>query len=185
MGKEWGDCIMTTSLKKEHEKIMKEQNLNPAGFSMSDFHTGGVDFSTDSEYLKMKENNEYELNIPDDTKIDWSGAQSDWITGKLYEAPNPNELKFSNYAEEYNFSEDVVIKELTQYIGSTYSSHYTNNNNSIQALDIWKARGTMTDSCIDTSIKYLLRYGKKEGKNRKDLLKAAHYLILAIANESS
>ncbi len=41
----------------------------------------------------------------------------------------------------------------------------------------------MSDSCIDTTIKYLMRYGKKSGKNRKDLLKAAHYIVLALGNE--
>jgi len=140
--------------------------------------------SSDYVITNSSDTSNYKLNIPADTKIDWAGAQADWVDNKLMDnPPDPNELKFSNYAEEYNYSEDIVIKELTQYIGSTYSSHYTNSNNSVQGLDIWKARGTMTDSCIDTSIKYLLRYGKKEGRNRKDLLKAAHYIILALGNE--
>jgi hypothetical protein len=29
-------------------------------------------------------------------------------------------------------------------------------------------------------IKYCQRYGKKEGKNRKDLLKVVHYAIMAL-----
>jgi hypothetical protein len=28
-----------------------------------------------------------------------------------------------------------------------------------------------------------MRYGKKGGKNKKDLLKAIHYLVLALGNE--
>lgn len=88
-------------------------------------------------------------------------------------------------SDEYKYDEDVVLTEIEEYIDSTYKGHYTNKNNSVQGLDIWKARGTMSDSCIDTSIKYLLRYGKKEGRNRKDLLKAAHYIILALGNERS
>jgi len=88
-------------------------------------------------------------------------------------------------SEECKYNEDIVLTEIEEYIDSTYKGHYTNKNNSVQGLDIWKARGTMTDSCIDTGIKYLLRYGKKEGKNRKDLLKAAHYIILALGNERS
>ncbi len=82
-----------------------------------------------------------------------------------------------------SFSELGVITELEEYIISTYSQHYTNDINNIQALDVWQARGTMTSSCIDTTIKYLMRYGKKDGSNRKDLLKAAHYIILALGNE--
>ena len=33
------------------------------------------------------------------------------------------------------------------------------------------------------AIKYLARYGKKNGKNRKDLLKAVHYVILLMSSE--
>ena len=33
------------------------------------------------------------------------------------------------------------------------------------------------------AIKYLARYGKKNGKNRKDLLKAVHYVILLMSED--
>ena len=33
-------------------------------------------------------------------------------------------------------------------------------------------------------MKYLARYGKKQGANRKDLLKAMHYVVLALWSES-
>ena len=184
------------SLKSEHDNLMKEHELDPDRFKLSDYHnTKGEGYQCEMSFNEWKDsadyvitnsydNSNYKLNIPDDTKIDWTEAQTDWINNKMYEStPSKDELKFSNYAEEYNFSEDIVIKELTQYIGSTYSSHYTNSNNSVQALDMWKSRGSMTNSCIDTTIKYLMRYGKKDGKNRKDLLKAAHYIILALGNE--
>ena len=32
--------------------------------------------------------------------------------------------------------------------------------------------------CRGAAIKYLIRFGKKEGKNEKDLLKCLHYVIL-------
>ena len=34
-------------------------------------------------------------------------------------------------------------------------------------------------------MKYLARYGKKDGKNRKDLLKAMHYIILMMYAEDT
>ena len=120
-------------------------------------------------------NNNIKLDIPQDTKIDWT-TDSEYLN------------MFPNYvvrSEKYKYNEDIVLAEIEEYIDSTYKSHYTNDNNSTQALDIWKARGSMSNSCIDTGIKYLVRYGKKEGKNRKDLLKAAHYIILALGNERS
>lgn len=34
--------------------------------------------------------------------------------------------------------------------------------------------------CIGNILKYAQRYGKKEGCNRKDLLKVIHYAIMAL-----
>ena len=36
--------------------------------------------------------------------------------------------------------------------------------------------------CIGNIIKYAQRYGKKDGYNRKDLLKVLHYGIMALHN---
>ena len=83
----------------------------------------------------------------------------------------------------YKFNEDEVLRQLTKYIDSTYSEHYTNKNNNVQALDVYQARGTLTNTAIDNAIKYLMRYGKKEGLNRKDLLKSLHYIVIALGNE--
>ncbi len=84
---------------------------------------------------------------------------------------------------KYKFGEDKVMQDLTNYIDDTYSGHYTNENNMVQALDIFEARGTLSSTAIDNAIKYLMRYGKKEGKNRNDLLKTLHYIILATGFE--
>ena len=40
----------------------------------------------------------------------------------------------------------------------------------------WKIETTSRD----TAIKYLARYGKKGGKNRKDIMKAMHYCVLML-----
>ena len=83
----------------------------------------------------------------------------------------------------YKFNEDNVVCELREYIDSTYGQHYTNLHNKVQALDVYQARGTLTNTAIDNSIKYLMRYGKKDGLNQKDLLKAMHYIVIAMGNE--
>jgi hypothetical protein len=36
--------------------------------------------------------------------------------------------------------------------------------------------------CIGNIMKYAQRFGKKDGKNRKDLLKVIHYGIMALHN---
>lgn len=77
----------------------------------------------------------------------------------------------------YKYSEDKFINELSQYIASTYNSHYIVKEN-IQTLDLWESMDIAKENCIGNALKYLMRYGKKEGNNKKDLLKAIHYIIL-------
>jgi|TARA_S200002703_G_scaffold2466_2_gene3867 hypothetical protein len=81
---------------------------------------------------------------------------------------------------EFKFDEDKILDEVYHYLSSTYSQHYTSNKSNIQAVDIWNSLGTLESTARDNALKYLLRYGKKDGKNRKDLLKAIHYIVLMI-----
>lgn len=77
----------------------------------------------------------------------------------------------------YNYNEDKILEEIRAYVDSTYSQHYVGNKQ-IQIIDFWESLGTLETTARDNIIKYVARFGKKGGKNRKDLLKAAHYLIL-------
>jgi|TARA_B100000953_G_scaffold251444_1_gene214228 hypothetical protein len=83
----------------------------------------------------------------------------------------------------WRYGEGPVLEELLEHLKSTYKSHYTNDQNDIQTIDVFAYRGTLATTSIDNAIKYLMRYGKKNGKNELDLIKAIHYLILAIAFE--
>lgn len=77
----------------------------------------------------------------------------------------------------YKYNEDSLIQEVREYIDSTYGQHYVADKE-VQVVDLWKALGTLETTARDTAVKYLCRYGKKDGKNKKDLLKAIHYIIL-------
>lgn len=80
-------------------------------------------------------------------------------------------------AIDYKYKEDVSIDKLVGYINSTYGQHYVGNGD-IQTVDFWESLGSLETTARDTAIKYLARYGKKGGRNEKDLLKAMHYIIL-------
>ena len=90
-------------------------------------------------------------------------------------------LKFSK--GQYNYNEPEILQELVDYVDSTYGQHYVNEG--IQVVDVWQSMGSLNTTARDTAIKYLARYGKKEGKNRKDLLKAMHYIILMMYAEDT
>jgi len=80
------------------------------------------------------------------------------------------------------YNEDEILNEAFNYIKSTYGQHYAGDQE-IQLFDYWKSLGIMTPVAVGTAMKYLARFGKKEGANRKDLLKALHYTVLAMHNE--
>jgi hypothetical protein len=82
--------------------------------------------------------------------------------------------------EVFTRNEDIILTDMIDYIEATYSEHYVGENN-IQAIDVWESLGSLETSARDTAIKYLMRYGKKDGKNVKDLKKAIHYIVLMIA----
>ena len=76
------------------------------------------------------------------------------------------------------YNEDKILKEIGEYISSTYGQHYSKGKDGFQVLDLLKTLNIGKDFCHANAIKYLCRYGKKDGHNRKDLLKAIHYTIL-------
>ena len=78
---------------------------------------------------------------------------------------------------QYKYNEDVNIAKFVDYINSTYGQHYVGDGD-IQTVDFWQSLGSLDTTARDTAIKYLARYGKKEGRNPKDLLKALHYIML-------
>ena len=81
------------------------------------------------------------------------------------------------------YREDEILKEVEEYIGSTYDQHYSTTEDGFQVMDMIKQLGIDKDFCQANAIKYLCRYGKKNGHNRKDLLKAIHYIVLLMSGE--
>ena len=64
------------------------------------------------------------------------------------------------------------------YIDGTYNAHYSQNK--FQATEFIMDSGHGEGFCIGNILKYAQRYGKKNGKDRNDLLKVIHYGIIAL-----
>ena len=79
---------------------------------------------------------------------------------------------------EYKYNEDKILKEIYEYITSTYNQHYVGKKD-VQTIDVWENMGIAEEMCMGTLMKYAMRFGKKDGKNPKDLMKLIHYAILA------
>ena len=83
-----------------------------------------------------------------------------------------------NLKIEYKYDEGAALMELEEYINSTYDEHYSKNK--YQATEFIIDGGHGEGFCIGNIKKYAQRYGKKNGKDRSDLLKVLHYGIIAL-----
>ena len=79
---------------------------------------------------------------------------------------------------DYKYNEGKILAELKEYIDSTYDEHYSKNR--FQATEFIIDGGHGEGFCIGNIMKYAQRYGKKGGKNKRDLLKVIHYGIIAL-----
>ena len=78
----------------------------------------------------------------------------------------------------YKFNEGALIQELQDYIDSTYDGHYSKNQ--FQSTEFIIDCGHGMGFALGNVLKYAQRYGKKDGANRKDLMKILHYALIAL-----
>ena len=84
---------------------------------------------------------------------------------------------------DYKYNEGELLKEFAQYVDNTYDQHYSLNK--YQSTEFIIDSGHGEGFCIGNILKYSQRYGKKDGKNRNDLLKVIHYGIMALHNHDT
>jgi hypothetical protein len=87
----------------------------------------------------------------------------------------------TNHLWKYN--EDKILKDIQDYVTSTYGSHYCGHNQQyqdIQTIDLMAAKDLAPGFCQANILKYGSRYGDKDGRNKRDLLKVIHYAMLLL-----
>ncbi len=111
---------------------------------------------------------EYVFSINSDDKIE--------IEQKLVSMTEPK-----NHLWKYN--EDKILKDIQDYVTSTYGSHYCGhqqNYKDVQTIDLMAAKELASDFCQANIIKYGSRYGDKDGRSKRDLMKVIHYAMLLL-----
>ncbi len=99
--------------------------------------------------------------------------------------PINNEVQQSENmtAHYYKYHEEEILKDIESYVSGTYRGHYTGTTHeyrNVQTLDLMAARDIASGFCQANIIKYGSRYGSKEGKEKKDLMKVIHYAMLLL-----
>ena len=117
----------------------------------------------------------FSFQAAQEVPMNYFGAGQDTITF---------DLKSDNFAidltmpsKRFKYSEERILKELTDYISATYNQHYSAGDDKIQTLDLIDACGDGESFCRSNILKYASRYDKK-GTARRDIMKILHYAVL-------
>ena len=98
---------------------------------------------------------------------------------QIYFMPEMPETK--NHLWKYN--EDKILKDVEDYVTSTYHGHYCGDEEDyadIQTIDLMAAKKLAAGFCQANILKYGSRYGDKDGRNKRDLMKVIHYAMLLL-----
>ena len=110
----------------------------------------------------------------DDQRAHHFGQYQDNMDEDFYE-PKRN--------HQYKYHEEEILKDIEEYVSLTYSGHYTGSKHEfrkVQTIDLMAARDIASQFCQANILKYGSRYGSKDGRNKKDLLKVIHYAMLLL-----
>tara|TARA_B100002019_G_scaffold134400_1_gene115650 strand:+ start:707 stop:1498 length:792 start_codon:yes stop_codon:yes gene_type:complete len=132
-----------------------------------------INFSSDtvtSDYTYHVDTNLYGT-----VGLDTSNFALDQLQNEIQFELNVDPLANNGF---WKYNEDTILKEVRDYLSSTYRSHYTSQESKTQTLDLIESIGDAEAFCRSNAIKYLSRFGKKGGKSKLDITKAIHYCIL-------
>ena len=86
-------------------------------------------------------------------------------------------------AHFYKYHEEEILKDIEEYVSLTYQGHYTGKSHeyrNVQTIDLMASKELAAGFCQANILKYGSRYGNKDGKNKKDLMKVIHYAMLLL-----
>lgn len=78
----------------------------------------------------------------------------------------------------YKYNEKELLAQIQAYVDTTYNEHYAQGK--IQTTEFIIDSGHGIGHTVGNIMKYSQRYGKKEGRNRKDILKIIHYALIML-----
>ena len=111
----------------------------------------------------------------DDDDLAWIEETGgfEWTPGSPWPPGEPT-YTITEGSPEYKYNEDEILDSMKEYIGKTYSKHYSNK---IQTLDLIDSVGDASAFCRSNILKYASRYDKK-GTAKLDIQKIIHYAVL-------
>ena len=142
------------------------------------------DDDLDYEIDYYQDSSDYMANIDDMYSHHLSNAYSSYNDGwtQEYHREQLEKLK-QPMAHYFKYHEEEILKDIEEYVSSTYQGHYTGSKHEfrkVQTIDLMAARDIASNFCQANILKYGSRYGSKDGRNQKDLMKVIHYAMLLL-----
>ena len=142
---------------------------------------------------------DYEIDLINGASADYMADIDDqyshhFTSEEIYDAVWGDGIKYTTYddgmslqvkeeqmsAHYFKYHEKEILKDIEEYVSRTYQGHYTGKSHeyrNVQTLDLMAAKELASGFCQAYILKYGSRYGNKDGKNTKDLMKVIHYAM--------
>ena len=117
-----------------------------------------------------------------DYEIDYYKDSADYMANidDMYSHHFTTEKPMAHY---FKYHEEEILKDIQEYVSGTYQGHYTGKSHeyrNVQTIDLMASKELAAAFCQANILKYGSRYGNKDGKNKKDLMKVIHYAMLLL-----
>ena len=151
----------------------------------------GLDYENDYYDQYMADvDDQYLADVDDQRAHHFTNANSPYNDGwtQEYHREQLEKMDFPDFykpqhAHYYKYHEEEILKDIEEYVASTYKGHYTGKSHefrNVQTIDLMASKELAAAFCQANILKYGSRYGNKDGKNKKDLMKVIHYAMLLL-----
>ena len=149
------------------------------------YENDGLDYENDYYDQYMADvDDQYLADVDDQRAHHFTNANSPYNDGwtRQFHQEQLDKMDYKpQHAHFYKYHEEEILKDIEEYVSSTYQGHYTGSKHEfrkVQTIDLMASKDLAAAFCQANILKYGSRYGNKDGKNKKDLLKVIHYAML-------
>ena len=153
-------------------------------YPIIDTNVGAGNTATDFEIDDLDYEIDYYADIDDMYSHHLTNANSFYNDGWTRQFHQEQLEKLQKpMAHYFKYHEEEILKDIQEYVSGTYQGHYTGKSHefrNVQTIDLMASKELASGFCQANILKYGSRYGNKDGKNKKDLMKVIHYAMLLL-----
>ena len=132
---------------------------------------------------------DYEIDLTNGASADYMADIDDMYAHQFTTWDDGMSLQVTEekpMAHYFKYHEKEILKDIEEYVSSTYQGHYTGKSHeyrNVQTIDLMASKELAAAFCQANILKYGSRYGNKDGRNKKDLMKVIHYAMLLLHSD--